>query len=62
MDPEMYFKPNLLGATLEYDEDLSMAHCGCDAAFYLVRMPALNVDGTPDPTDGYYYCGSQYGK
>ena len=22
----------------------------------------MGSDGLPDPTDGYYYCGSQYGK
>ena len=62
LDPDRYFQPKLLGGTLEYDEDLSEAHCGCDAALYLVRMPALYSDGSPNPTDGYYYCGSQYGR
>ena len=33
LDPKkkMFFKPNLLGASLEYDTDLSKAHCGCAA-------------------------------
>ena len=33
LDPKkkMFFKPNLLGASLEYDTDLSRANCGCDA-------------------------------
>ena len=62
IDPARYFKPKLLGGSLEYDEDLSQAHCGCDAALYLIRMPAVGSDGKPDPTDGYYYCGSQYGR
>lgn len=25
-------------------------------------MPAVGSDGKPDPTDGYYYCGSQFSK
>ena len=58
LDPTRYFTPKLLGGSLEYDEDLSEAHCGCDAALYLVRMPATKEDGTSNPTDGYYYCGS----
>lgn len=62
VDASGYFKPQLLGGSLEYDEDLSQAHCGCDAALYLIRMPAVGSDGQPDPTDGYFYCGSQFGK
>ena len=62
MDPEQYFTPNLLGGSLEWDEDLSTASCGCDAAFYLVRMPAVAEDGSYDVTDGYYYCGSNAHK
>ena len=34
-----YFRPNLLGGTVEYDVDLSDHECGCIAAFYLVSMP-----------------------
>ena len=34
-----YFRPNLLGGSVEYDVDLSHHECGCIAAFYLVSLP-----------------------
>jgi hypothetical protein len=42
LDPGSYFKPNLLGGSLEFDVDLSLRNCGCVAAFYLVNMPGYN--------------------
>ena len=57
LDPEKFFKPNFLGATVEYDVDLSQLECGCVAAFYLVSMPGRNSDGSFDPSeDTHYYC------
>jgi hypothetical protein len=50
-DPNEYFKPNLLGGSLEYDVDLSQAGCGCNAAFYMVSMP-----GATESSDGMHYC------
>jgi hypothetical protein len=38
--PEGFWKPNLLGGSVEFDVDLSNMECGCVAAFYLIRMPA----------------------
>merc|ERR1712012_103499 len=31
-DPEGFYKPNLLGGSIEYDMDLSQMTCGCIAA------------------------------
>ena len=57
VEPEQYFSPNLLGATVEYDVDLSIMGCGCVAALYLVSMPARNEDGSFNPSgDSLYYC------
>ena len=57
VDPEQYFRPNFLGATVEYDVDLSQLTCGCVAALYLVSMPGKKQDGTFDPSgDKLYYC------
>jgi hypothetical protein len=44
-DPNAYFKPNLLGGSMEYDVDLSQAGCGCNAAFYMIGMPGIGEDG-----------------
>ena len=40
IDPSNYFKPNLLGGSLEYDVDLSDSDCGCLTALYAIVMPA----------------------
>jgi len=56
MDPNQYYKPNLLGGSVEYDVDLSQSNCGCVAAFYLVGAPGKNSSGNLWNTDGYYYC------
>lgn len=56
-DPNAYFKPKLLGGSLEYDVDLSQISCGCNAALYLIGMPGVNWDGTPfESDDGMHYC------
>jgi len=59
LDPEGYYKPNLLGGSLEYDVDLSQADCGCLATLYLVRAPAHDESGNYATTDGFYYCDAQ---
>lgn len=56
LDPAQFYKPHLLGGSVEYDVDLSQSNCGCIAAFYLVRMPGKDWNGNYDKTDGYYYC------
>ena len=47
-----YFKPNMLGGSMEYDVDHSKVGCGCLSAIYLVRMPSLDT-GNNDP---FKYC------
>lgn len=57
LDPSQFYKPNLLGGSVEYDVDLSQSNCGCIAAFYLVSMPGKKSNGSYDPSeDGMYYC------
>jgi len=47
----------LLDRTLSFTADLGQVGCGCNAALYLVSMPAHNHSGVPDPTKcGDYYC------
>jgi len=56
-DPDAYFKPNLLGGSLEYDVNLKKVSCGCNGALYLVGMPGVSRDGTPyKSNDGMHYC------
>ena len=56
MDPGKYFKPNLLGGSIDYDVDLSTRNCGCIGTIYLVRAPGKDSSGNLWNTDGYYYC------
>ena len=52
-----YFRPNLLGGSVEWDVDLSDHECGCLATFYLVSMPGKDADGNLwMDTDGWGYC------
>lgn len=61
MDPNMYWNPNYLGSNLSYTVDLSGVGCACNAAMYLISMPARNPDGTPVITKcGDYYCDANY--
>ena len=54
---DTYFRPNLLGGSMEYDVDLSQVSCGCNAALYLVGMPGIGSDGLPfESDDGMHYC------
>lgn len=55
IDPTGFYRPNLLGGSVEYDVDLSQSNCGCIAAFYLVSMPGKDSNGNYWNTDGYYY-------
>jgi len=53
----MYQRFYFLDKTLSFTVDLSQAGCGCNAALYLVSMPAYNSQNQPDPTKcGDYYC------
>lgn len=54
---DMFYSPNLLGGSIEWDMDLSQAGCGCNAAFYMVSMPGYGSNQQPDPSQGGdYYC------
>jgi hypothetical protein len=56
-DPSAYFRPNLLGGSMEYDVDLREASCGCLAAVYMVGMPGVGSNGEPfESSDGMHYC------
>lgn len=56
-DTSLYFKPNLVGGSLEYDVDVSQVGCGCISALYTVLMPGK--DNNEDP---FQYCdGNQVG-
>lgn len=56
-DPTIFKPFYLLNKTLSFTADVSKIGCGCDAALYLVAMPAYTREGYPDPTRcGDYYC------
>jgi len=55
--PNIFSTFYLTGKTLAYTADISKAGCACNAAFYLVAMPAYNSQNQPDATKcGDYYC------
>ena len=47
---------NLVGSVLNFTVDLSTAGCGCNAAMYLVSMPATDASGAPTSGEGDGYC------
>lgn len=51
ISPDMFLKKKLIGKSLEYTVDLSGVGCGCNAAFYMVTMPAGGRTKCND-----YYC------
>jgi len=55
--PDTFKQLYLLDQTLSFTVDLANVGCGCNAAFYLVNMPAYAQNGQADPTKcGDYYC------
>ena len=40
LDTSSYFKPDILGGSMEFDVDLSQSGCGCLTALYAIVMPA----------------------
>jgi len=57
LNPEGFYKPNLLGGFIEYDMLLNDSNCGCVAAFYTVLMPGRKENGQYDPSEnGMFYC------
>eukprot|EP00730_Choanoeca_flexa_P015263 TRINITY_DN6970_c0_g1_i1.p1 TRINITY_DN6970_c0_g1~~TRINITY_DN6970_c0_g1_i1.p1 ORF type:complete len:308 (+),score=46.10 TRINITY_DN6970_c0_g1_i1:3-926(+) len=56
-EPDMFTNFFFLNKTLRYEIDLSQAGCGCNVAFYAVRMPGFNSSQDFDPSKkGDYYC------
>lgn len=55
LDTDQYFKPNLLGGSIDYDVDLSGVGCSCIAAVVLKLLPVKNSDA-----DVFKHCGGQY--
>jgi len=51
ISPDMFLKKKLIGKSLEYTVDMSRVGCGCNAAFYMVTMPAGGRTRCND-----YYC------
>ena len=60
-DIDAYYKPNLLGGSMEYDVDVSKAVCGCNAAVYMVSMPETPASATIDSM-GYCDAAGPWGK
>jgi len=55
--PNTFFPIKLLDKTISFSVNLNQIGCGCNAAMYLVSMPAYNSNNQPDPTKcGDYYC------
>ena len=52
IDVNHFYKPHLLGGSIDYDVDLSLSNCGCIAAFYLIKGPGKDVNGNYWNTDG----------
>ena len=51
LDTTKYYKPNLLGGSIEFDVDLSRSGCGCLTALYAIVMPA-----NQNQSDPFKYC------
>jgi len=47
---------SLVGQQVSFTVNLSSAGCGCNAAFYLVKMPATDENGLPTLGEGDGYC------
>ena len=60
-DIDAYYKPNLLGGSMEYDVDVSKAVCGCNATVYMVSMPEAPASATVDSM-GYCDAAGPWGK
>jgi len=53
----MFYKPKLLGGSVEWDSDLSAAGCSCNETVQLVSMPDVDINGKSKPgMYGDYYC------
>ena len=55
--PTSFFEMDLFGRKLKVDMDLSQVGCNCNAALYMLAMPAYNSSQKPEPgSAGDYYC------
>jgi len=55
-----FFKPNLLGGSVQFEIDLSKHECGCMSTLYLVGMPAKTRYGFfNNKIDDYFYCSAK---
>ena len=57
-----FYKPNLLGGSVEWDTNLSSHECGCFSTFYTISVPAKHQDGSLWNTDGMFYCDANNGN
>jgi hypothetical protein len=56
-DPNQFYKPKLLGGSVEFDVLMDDSNCGCVQAFHTVLQPGKNEDGSFRPNeDNSYYC------
>jgi len=59
-NPLLYRPFFVLGQTFQYTVDVSNVSCGCNAALYLVSMPAFDQNQNPTPTQcGDYSCDAK---
>jgi len=57
LTPDMFYQPNLLGGSFEYDIDLSQSTCGCLATIYFTGMPGIDASGNfDDRGNNSFYC------
>ena len=57
LDPEGWYRPNVLNGWVSYDVDLSRQQCGCIGTFYQVRMPGKDWNGNyVKGGQNDYYC------
>jgi len=55
--PDSVYSVNWIGGSLDYDVNLSQSGCSCNAALYLVSMPAKDNNGNySGGNDGTFYC------
>jgi hypothetical protein len=52
-----FYKPNLLGGSIEWDVNVGEFECGCLNTFYTVSMPGKDYSGKLNPVnDHFFYC------
>ena len=52
-----FYRPNLLGGSIEWDVNVGEFECGCLNTFYTVKMPSKDWNGNLSTAgDSWYYC------